>query len=617
MTNTPSTDPLQPADAPVPAKIIRAKPERPAPTLPMPAVVSDAASANGIAQRTNGTAHRLNGARRPAHGAGPPSNGASGPRIAKPDTEPQGADGVGLTIVARRGTLNIVGAAVNGLLSFVLVVIVTRMLLAAGAGVFFEATSIFMLAGTVAIFGSDTALVRFISQDLALGFPERIRRHILVGTVPSAITGLVTGGLLFWLAPEVASHFVLSSSLQHNPELVTMIRVLAPFLPVYVTYLNGLAATRGFGSMVPTNIIDRLAVSALQPAAVFVVAAMALGSGIVITAWAMPMLIGLVPIAFWLRRLGRRTGVNLGPNGYPDAVAGTAGRDFWRFSTSRGVASIFQIGQDRVGILLVGALSTASGAGVFAAAARWLIAGSFFSDALNQGMQPTMSGHLARRDYVRAGRLYQVSTGWTMLISGPMYIAMAIFPATLLRPFGHSFHGGALTLTVLALAAFAGAATGSVTTILLMGGKSSWNLINTSAALGADLVLGILLIPHLGLIGAAISTDTGLLIANVLPVVQVFRLYRIHPFGPELWVSLAASVGCFVPVGLAIRFLLGQSLSAALLFAALSCPAYLLAAWRKRDALQLTALSSIVPARIRRLVAGSGRHQRGAATGLL
>ena len=33
-------------------------------------------------------------------------------------------DGIGLVTVARRGTLNLVGAGVNGLLSFVLVVIV-------------------------------------------------------------------------------------------------------------------------------------------------------------------------------------------------------------------------------------------------------------------------------------------------------------------------------------------------------------------------------------------------------------------------------------------------------------------------------------------------------------
>ena len=180
-----------------------------------------------------------------------------------------------------------------------------------------------------------------------------------------------------------------------------------------------------------------------------------------------------------------------------------------------------------------------------------------------------------------------------------MYLAMAIFPAVLLRPFGPGFEEGALALTVLAIGAFAGAATGSVTVILLMGGKSSWNLFNTAVALGADVVIGILLIPHLGLIGAAISTDVAVLIANVLPVIQVHRLYRMHPFGQGFWVAMTASIGCFAIIGIPIRLVMGQSLPAVLIFAFLSCSAYALVLWLKRDALELTSLSGMISGRLR------------------
>jgi O-antigen/teichoic acid export membrane protein len=148
-----------------------------------------------------------------------------------------------------------------------------------------------------------------------------------------------------------------------------------------------------------------------------------------------------------------------------------------------------------------------------------------------------------------------------------------------------------------------------------MGGKSSWNLINTSAALGADVVFGILLIPHLGLLGAAISTDIGLFIANLFPVVQVFRLYHIHPFGKGFRVALAASLGCFAVTGLAIRLLVGQSLPAAMAFALLSCAAYAIVVWLKRDALQLVGLSAMMPAQLRRPALYRGRHKTQPAAG--
>ena len=526
------------------------------------------------------------------------------------DAEKARQDDAGISTVARRGTLNLVGSIVNGLLSFALVVIVTRTLHTKGAGLFFEATSVFVLAGTAAKFGSDTALVRFISQDRAKGFTENIRRHIVVGVVPSFVLALIAGALLFWFAPELASYFEITPGLQHNPELVRMIRVLAAFLPVYVTYQNELAATQGFGSMVPINVIDRFMNSGLQAVAVFVAADLALGGGLIVAAWGAPMLLGLIPLYLWLRRLGKKAGVRLGRGGSRQTAPGTPGKDFWFFAVPRGVASIFQIGQDRVGILLVGALSTAARAGVFAAAARWLIAGSVFSGALNLGIQPTMAEHLARQDYARAGRLYQVTTGWVVLVSGPMYLVMSIFPATLLLPFGHEFHGGTLALTVLAIGAFAGAATGSVTVILLMGGKSSWNLFNTAVALGADVVIGVLLIPHIGLLGAAISTDVAVLIANVLPVIQVHRLYGMHPFGKGFWVAMAASLGCFVMIGVPIRLAIGQSLPALLVYAFLSCSAYALVVWLKRDALQLTRLSGMLSGQLPWL-GYTGRHRNG------
>lgn len=563
---------------------------------------ADTAGRTFLAQNPRAVDGRREVLRREFHEARPDGVSVTAPAAggAAAGAKEASPDDAGTSTVARRGTLNLVGACVNGLLSFALVVIVARTLHTVGAGLFFEATSIFVLAGTAAKFGSDVALVRFISQDRAKGMTEYIRRHIMIGVVPSAFLALISGALLFWLAPEIASHFAITPALRHNPELARMIRVLALFLPIYVIYQNGLAATVGFGSMVPTNVISRFMTSALQAVAVFIAADLALGGGIIVAAWAAPLLLGLIPIYLWLRRLARKAGVRLGPGGSRDTVPGTPGKDFWSFAVPRGVANIFQIGHNRIGILLVGALSTAAGAGVFAAAARWLVAGTTFSDALNLAIAPTMAEQLARRDYARAGRLYQVTTGWVVLLTGPIYLVLSIFPAILLRPFGHGFEDGATALTILAIGAFAAAATGSVTVILLMGGKSSWNLLNTSVALGATVVIGILLIPHLGLTGAAISVDVGLLIANVLPLVQVHRLYGMHPFGQGFRVAMAASLGCFAMIGVLIRLVVGQSLPAVLIYALLSCSAYAVVIWLKRDALQLTRLSGMAAGWLRR-----------------
>ena len=48
-------------------------------------------------------------------------------------------------------------------------------------------------------------------------------------------------------------------------------------------------------------------------------------------------------------------------------------------------------------------------------------------------------------------------------------------------------------------------AVGPVDIVLLMSGKSLWNLLNTAVAVTANIVLNLLLIPHLGITGAAIA----------------------------------------------------------------------------------------------------------------
>ncbi|MFC7645736.1 polysaccharide biosynthesis C-terminal domain-containing protein [Streptosporangium lutulentum] len=48
-------------------------------------------------------------------------------------------------------------------------------------------------------------------------------------------------------------------------------------------------------------------------------------------------------------------------------------------------------------------------------------------------------------------------------------------------------------------------AAGNVQTVLLMGGKSSWSLLNKVVALIATVVLTFLLVPLFGIVGAAVA----------------------------------------------------------------------------------------------------------------
>jgi peptide/nickel transport system permease protein len=75
---------------------------------------------------------------------------------------------------------------------------------------------------------------------------------------------------------------------------------LAPFLPLFAAYMVGLAVTRGFGTMLPSNLIDKLGRALAQP--VLVAGGIALGlTGFgLAAAWAIPFAVGFVAVGIAL-----------------------------------------------------------------------------------------------------------------------------------------------------------------------------------------------------------------------------------------------------------------------------------------------------------------------------
>lgn len=109
-----------------------------------------------------------------------------------------------LTAIARGGTLTMGGAVANGLLSFALVVVVTRGLGTAGVGAFFSAIALFNILSNVAQLGADTGLVRTIARYRALGRNADVPPTFVAALVPVVAGGSVSAVTMFLLAPQLA-----------------------------------------------------------------------------------------------------------------------------------------------------------------------------------------------------------------------------------------------------------------------------------------------------------------------------------------------------------------------------------------------------------------------------
>jgi O-antigen/teichoic acid export membrane protein len=488
--------------------------------------------------------------------------------------------------LARGGLLNLAGAASFGLLGLVLTVVVSRALSSDGTGVFFELVAVYTIGATLSNLGTSVGLMRGVARARALGREHEIRPLLVVALVPTAVASCLVAIVIVVFAAHLAE--LLFDEARENIG-ATYLRVAAPTLPFAAVLMGVLAATRGFGTMIPFNLVESFGQPALR---------LALAAGLFLglpsnwypaLIWAAPPVLGLLIALPLLRSLLPAPD----DRSHDDFSPTPVGREFWRFTSVRFGAATLEVILAWLGVLFLGALSSAEDAGVYAAASRYLVAGLLINAAVIGVIGPQLGELLAVGHRERVGSVYQTATLWLILVTFPIYLLIASFAPLLMRAFGAGFEEGANSLVVLGLGMLPSMAAGPIMALLLMGGKSSWNLLDTALAVVVNAVLNVILIPSFGPTGAAVAWAVTVLVLNGLPVFQAASLWGVHPAGPHYIEALAAATGCFAIVPLVVRVAFGASTTASASAVLAASVIYLAYISVRREELRLPRLKEL------------------------
>jgi O-antigen/teichoic acid export membrane protein len=548
----------------------------------------------------------------------PPGTPAAGPALTTETTQttgtaqtpaagPGAGSGADLGALARGGAISLVGAACSGAAGVGLVALVTRGFSRAEAGVFFAASSLFLLSAAVAKLGADTGLVYFISRLRVLGRRAGIGRVVVVALVPVALAGVLVGALLFAGAPWLAGRAV-----DGPPGHFTgYVRTLACFLPLAALSDALLAGTRGFRTQRPTALIEGIG----RPLGQIVLIALAIATASAPWlgfAWGFPYLgaalLAWLALRARLRRRDRsmvpapREATNGGGRERPDDHA-VPWREFWGYTWPRTFAGIAQLAIQRLDILLVAALRGPADAAVYTAATRFLVVGQLGGNAISTAVQPQLGERLALADTAGARTLYRTATAWLMLLVWPLYLTCAVFAGPMMALFGPGYAAGTTVVLVLTGAMLVATGCGMVDMVLSMSGRTSWNLANVLLALAVNIGLDLVLIPHFGITGAAIGWAGAIVANNLVPLAQVGLVLKLHPFGAATATAAALAGLCFGAVPFGLRAVAGDGLLPLVAVTAVGALLYACGCWRLRHRLELTSLRALAIRR-RRLASG-------------
>ena len=389
-----------------------------------------------------------------------------------------------IAAVAKGGSLNIAGSAVGGAMSMLLILVVTRGFGAEVAGAFFESIALFTIIVICATLGADTGMVRFTARALALDGRTGLWRLLTVALVP------VMGVAVIASIVGMANAAELGSALGGRREVETvtqMVTVLAFFVPIGALNLVVLAATRGYGTMVPTVTAERLVRTGTQLIFGLVCVIISAGTAWLVGGWGAGVALSLVIGVAWLRALWERRDSPVAAQ--PWIAWGDTIREFWIFSLPRAFASAFRVGVLWLDVVLVGALISPTAAAVYTVATRLLQVGFM----RRRGDRAGRRAHLFKA--ARAGG----NGPGSVRVSGLDRMVGRAHVADL--PHGLDLRAGApphlrqrlrqhdIPSSRSSRALPWSAAGADVDVLLVMSGKTMWSLVNSMVAFFANVAL--------------------------------------------------------------------------------------------------------------------------------
>lgn len=376
-------------------------------------------------------------------------------------------------------------------------VLLARWMGAASFGAYTYAGNLSQLLATPANLGGANSGLRFVPEYLATGRPELVEGVLRVFRLVSLVVGTavaaVAAAVVVIVGPGPASLGVMLLALAACPlfALVDVQTVLA----------------RGFGSLFwalfPGLVLLPLLVGA-GAAAVFAVGGRPTAEEATLVTVAAVVVVAVAQAVVLRRAPGR------------DRRAPEYDRRTWfRVSMPLFLVSSLNLVFQRVDVLIVGLFLGAREAGVYAVAFRTAALASILQTAMNTTVAPRISKLFwsDRREELEATVLRSIRL--IILPSLAVTIVLVVFGGPLLSLFGESFRDGRSALAVYAVGQLVSVSNGPVGWLMNLTGHQSQAALVAGVSAGVCLVGYLVLIPTIGIVGAAAANAGAVVLKNL------------------------------------------------------------------------------------------------------
>jgi O-antigen/teichoic acid export membrane protein len=358
--------------------------------------------------------------------------------------------------------------------------------------------------------------------------PERRARVAGLAYATTVGFGLAMATGVWFLAPSIND---LTVENQAFPGAMRLFGALIGLVGVVMIYA---AVFRAVGSARGEVIFNKL----LRPAVRLVGAALALALGYSVVGVAGAIVACtavLVAAGYPVTR--RLTGV--GPSlrvGRRDV------REFYNHAAPVAMSSLGKVFQNRVDVLLVGALLTAVAAGIYNVILVLVAIGWIPLLAFNQLMPPVASDLYSNGQMETLNAVYSSITRLIVTTVTPILAVLFVFGREFLSVFGATYVEGYFPLTVYLGGVFVGSAVGATGWLLMMTDHQYARMALDWLLAVLNVVLTYAFVVEFGLVGAALGTSLAISVQNSLQVLLLRRFEGLWPFDTSFLTPVAAGL---------------------------------------------------------------------------
>jgi O-antigen/teichoic acid export membrane protein len=401
-------------------------------------------------------------------------------------------------------------------------------------GIFFLGFSIFKILERISTVGLHNGVLRYVSIFRSIGDTARIKGTILLSLKIVMAFGLLIFILIALFSPQI------STDVFDKPELSSILPLFAAVVVFSVITEIFVYSTLAF-QITKYKVLVRMI---FEPGAriLLVLVTFLLGWKLLgaVYAFCISIIAGM-GLAFLClsRQFPAFNQSRLRP------IYET--KDILKFSWPLFFVGFFNIALVQINTLLLGYFRESAEIGIYGAAFRTAFLIPIGLESFNTIFAPIISDLYEKKELRKLESLFKIATKWIFTISLPLSLYLVFYAKPILQIWGKDYADGSICLVILAVGQLINCSVGSVGYMITMIGRSKINLANMSGILIMNIVLNLLLIPRYGIIGAAISVTASLALINIIRLVEVMIILKIHPYRWDFFKPLlAGGVTAFV-----------------------------------------------------------------------